>query len=99
MLDSPGTTADSVSIDQSTLVSNPSLAALKISGTVDGTPFENVRVRALRLPGQPVKGRKCGDAARGSWKDAAEETQRFREGFGAAIGVRDKKCGTPQGVR
>ena len=64
-----------------------------------GAAFENVRVRALRLPGQPVKGRKCGDAARGSWKDAAEETQRFREGFGAAIGVRDKKCRTPQRVR
>src|SRR5205085_8929130 len=45
VLDLPGTTSDSVTIDRSTLVSNPSLAALKISGTVDGTPFENVRVR------------------------------------------------------
>src|SRR5207247_2133476 len=33
VLDLPGTTADSVTIDPSTLVSEPTLAALKISGT------------------------------------------------------------------
>src|SRR5206468_13125146 len=45
VLDLPGTTSDSVTIDPSTLVSNPSLAALKVSGMVDGTPFESVHVR------------------------------------------------------
>ena len=44
-LDLPGTTVDNITIDQSTLASNPSLDALKISGTVDSVAFENVRVR------------------------------------------------------
>src|SRR5262245_30253344 len=49
VLDLPGTTSDSVTIDQSTLVGNPSQAALKVSGTVNGTPFENARVRGATI--------------------------------------------------
>src|SRR5256885_8490953 len=59
-----------------------------------GTAFENVRVRALRLPRQAVEGGKCGDSARGTRKNVAEEAQRFREGLGATIGVCAKKCRT-----
>ena len=44
-----GPTSDKVTIEQSTLVSDPSLAALKISGTVDGVEFENVRVRGSSI--------------------------------------------------
>ncbi len=62
-------------------------------------PFQNVRVRALRFPGKSVERRERRDAASRSRKDAAEESQRFRERFGAAIGIRDKKCRTPQLVR
>src|SRR6266480_181793 len=58
-------------------------------------PFENVRVRALRFPGKPVEGWERRDAAHCSWKDSAEESQRFRERFGAAIGIRHKKSRAP----
>src|SRR6266403_6053862 len=58
-------------------------------------PFENVRVRALRFPGKSVEGRERRDSADCSWKDSAEESQRFRERFGAAVGIRHKKCRTP----
>jgi len=61
--------------------------------------LENVGVRALRFPRQPVESRESGDASRGTWKNAAEEAQRFRKGFGAAIGVGDKKSRTPKSMR
>ncbi len=62
-------------------------------------PFENVRVRALRFPGKSVERGEGGDAARRSWKNTAEESQGFRESFGAAIGIRHKKCRTAQLAR
>ena len=59
-------------------------------------PFENIRVGALRFPGKSVERRECRDATHRPWKDAAEKAQRFRECFGATIGIRDKKSRTPQ---
>ena len=48
-LDLTGTTTDEVTIEKSTLVSDPKKAALKVSGTVDKTEFENVRVRGSSI--------------------------------------------------
>ncbi len=49
VLDLGGTTSDNVTIEESTLISDPSLAALKVSGTVNNVAFENVRVRGSSL--------------------------------------------------
>src|SRR5262249_22148643 len=49
VVDLPRATSDNVSIDQSTLVGDPSQAALKVSGMVNGTPFENARVRGATI--------------------------------------------------
>lgn len=64
-----------------------------------GAALENVGVWALGFPGKRVEGGKRGNAAGGAGENAGEETQRFCQRFCAAIGVRNKKGGTPELVR
>src|SRR5260370_40211167 len=52
-----------------------------------------------RSRGRRAGGGKAPPPPRRSWKNAAEEAQRFRERFGAAIGIGHEKCRTPQLVR
>ena len=64
-----------------------------------GAAFQNIGVRALRLPGEGVEGRERGDIGSTTRKNAEEKSQRIRKRFSAAIGIRDKEGRAAQLVR
>ena len=62
-----------------------------------GTTFQNIRVRAARIPRQRIERRKNGDVARGKYR--CEKTQSFGNRFGLFVGRDEEKCRAAQLAR
>ena len=64
-----------------------------------GAAFQDIGVRALRLPREGVEGGERGDIGSGTRKNAEEKSQRIRKRFSAAIGIRNEESRAAQFVR